>query len=157
MRTWDDNRTAINQLWPMAQFTDEEKRLWSEDLSRLDQVVLYDSIRNVKRTHDSLYPQLPWVLNEYRGLARVQKLAERRPVEQRAERVRIDKHTDRQTHDELKVVVEMATRETFEETRDLIAQKAHDLKVEMATAYALCRYLLRRLGMARGNALGGEA
>lgn len=157
MRTWDQNRAAINQLWPMAQFTDEEKRLWNEDLCRLDQVVLYDTIRNVKRTHDSLYPQLKWMLDEYRNLARVQKLTERRPAEEREAKVHIDKDTDRKTHDELKVLVEMATRETFEETRDIIADKAAGLKIEMATAWSLCRYLLRRLGLARGNVFGGEA
>jgi hypothetical protein len=67
MRTWDENRAAINQLWPVATFTEEEKKLWSDDLSSLDQVTLYDAIRNAKRTHDSVYPQLKWVLDEYRS------------------------------------------------------------------------------------------
>ena len=157
MRTWDDNRTAINQLWPMAQFTEEEKRLWSEDLSRLDQIVLYDAIRNVKRTHDSLYPQLPWVLNEYRHVMRARKAAERKPVTERHQPVVIDKSSDMQVGRDLKAVVEMATRETFDETRDMIADAAARLKIEMKTAYGLVLYLLKRLGMSRGNALGGDA
>ena len=71
MRTWEENKTAINQLWPTVQFTDEERRLWSEDLSPLDQDDLYGAIRNVKRTHDNPWPQLKWVLDEYRELSRM--------------------------------------------------------------------------------------
>lgn len=157
MRTWDDNRAAINQLWPMVQFTDEEKRLWSEDLSRLDQVVLYDAIRNVKRTRDSLYPQLPWVLAEYRDLLRARKSAERKPPAERHTPVVIDRDTDLQVGRDLRAVVEMATRETYAETVDMIADSAARLKIEMKTAYGLVLYLLKRLGMGRGNALGGDA
>jgi len=155
VRTWDDNRNAINQLWPMAQFTDEEKRLWSEDLSRLDQVLLYDAIRNVKRTRDSLYPQLPWVLAEYRDLWRARKSTERKPAQERRTPVVIDKDTDVQMERELRTVVEMATRETHIETVDIIADAAARLKIEMKTAYGLVRYLLKRLGLDRGNAMGG--
>ena len=157
MRTWNDNRTAINQLWPMAQWTDEEKRLWSEDLSRLDQIVLYDAIRNVKRTRDSLYPQLPWVLNEYRDLSRARKTMERKPAAEQRKPVVIDKDTDDQMRRDLMAVVEMASRETYQETVDMIADAASKLKVEMKTAYSLVLYLIKRLGMGRGNVLGGDA
>jgi hypothetical protein len=74
-RTWDDNKVAINQLWPVATYTDEEARLWREDLSGLDQALLYDAIRNVKRRHDSVYPQLKWVLDGYRELAALRRAA----------------------------------------------------------------------------------
>lgn len=157
MRTWDQNRAAINQLWPMAQFTDEEKRLWNEDLCRLDQVVLYDAIRNVKRTRDSLYPQLPWVMTEYRDLMRVRRATERKPAGERHTPVVIDSDSDKQVGRDLRAVVEMATRETYTETVDMIADAAARLKIEMKTAYGLVLYLLKRLGMDRGNALGGEA
>jgi hypothetical protein len=157
VRTWDDNRTAVNQLWPMAQWTDEEKRLWSEDLKRLDQIVLYDAIRNVKRTRDSLYPQLPWVLNEYRDLSRARKTMERKPAAEQRKPVVIDKDTDAQMRRDLMAVVEMANRETYQETVDMIADAASKLKVEMKTAYGLVLYLIKRLGMGRGNVLGGDA
>lgn len=68
-RTWDDNRKVINDLWPVVKFTDEERRLWHDDLSGFDQSMLYDAIRNVKRSHDSVYPQLKWILDAYRELA----------------------------------------------------------------------------------------
>jgi hypothetical protein len=157
VRTWDQNRAAINQLWPMAQFTDEEKRLWNEDLCRLDQVVLYDAIRNVKRTRDSLYPQLTWVMTEYRDLMRVRRATERKPAGERHTPVVIDRDSDQQVGRDLRAVVEMATRETYGETVDMIADAAGRLKIEMKTAYGLVLYLLKRLGMDRGNALGGEA
>jgi hypothetical protein len=153
VRTWDENKTAINQLWPLAQFTDEEKRLWNDDLSGMDQIVLYDAIRNAKRNHDSLYPQIKWIRDEYRTLSRIASLISGRraaPGEPR-QRVHIDANVDRKTEDELRAVVEITTASEFESTRDLIADKASQLKIEMATAYRLVRYLLQRLGMSRGT------
>ena len=75
MRTWDQNKSAINQLWPTCTFTDEEKRLWGDDLSCLDQELLYDAIRNVKRTRDTQWPQLKWMLDAYRELSHARKQA----------------------------------------------------------------------------------
>ena len=82
MRTWEENRSAINQLWPQCQWTDEERRLWKDDLSSLDQAVLYDAVRNVKRTKETLYPQLKWVLEEHRDLMRARKRASAKPASQ---------------------------------------------------------------------------
>lgn len=75
MRTWDANKTAINQLWPQCQWTDEERKLWHDDLSGLEQDTLYDAIRNVKRSHDTLYPQLKWISQEYRDLSAAKRKA----------------------------------------------------------------------------------
>ncbi len=157
MRTWDENKTAINQLWPMAQFTDEERRLWHDDLGGLDQAVLYDAIRNVKRTHDSLYPQIKWILDEVRGLSRLKKVAEQKAktsTQEKREVVVIDAATDKRMKAELTSVVEMATQANYRETVDLIASKAAALQIEMATACSLVLYLLARLGLKRGNVLG---
>lgn len=75
MKTWDDNRSSINQLWPTFVFTDAEKQLWHDDLSGLDQDTLYDAIRNVKRTRDTQWPQLKWMLDAYRELAHAKRQA----------------------------------------------------------------------------------
>lgn len=75
MRTFEANKQAINQLWPQCQWTDEERKLWHDDLSPLDQDTLYDAIRNVKRSHDTLYPQLKWISQEYRELASAKRKA----------------------------------------------------------------------------------
>lgn len=79
MRTWDENRVTINQLWPQCQWTDEERRLWHDDLHALDQPMLYDALRNVKRNHDTLYPQLKWILESYRELSSARKRATKPP------------------------------------------------------------------------------
>lgn len=157
MRTWDENKSAINQLWPQCKWTDEERRLWHEDLHGLDQGVLYDAIRNVKRNNESLYPQLKWMRDEYRQLHRLKTFADKKRLDtiEPLQTVRIDKESDAAMRDELKAVVEMTTPAEFRNTVDLIADKAACLKIEMATAYRLVRYLLQRLGMDNGNALGG--
>lgn len=153
MRTWDDNRTAINQLWPCVDFTDEERRLWHDDLSPLDQDVLYDAIRNVKRVNDTLYPQLKWFRDEYRGLHRIRKFADKRANPECGQRVpvRIEKHDDERMRNDLLAYIDQLTPAQWQEGVQLIADKAAELKIELATAFRLCRYLNERLGMAQGG------
>lgn len=159
MRTWDQNRAAINQLWPHCKWTDEERVLWHDDLHKLDQPVLYDAIRNVKRNNESMYPQLKWVREEYRQLHRLRTFADKKRADASEPRqvVRIDKDADAAMREELKAVVEMTTPSEFQGTVDLIADKAARLQIEMATAFWLVKYLLRRLGMENGNSMGGIA
>jgi hypothetical protein len=159
MRTWDQNRAAINQLWPHCKWTDEERVLWHDDLHRLDQVVLYDAIKNVKRNNESMYPQLKWVREEYRQLHRLKTFSEKKRLATTEPRqiVNINKAADAAMREELKAVVEMTTPAQFQSTVDLIADKAARLQIEMATAFRLVSYLLRRLGMDNGNAMGGIA
>lgn len=159
MRTWDENRTTINQLWPQCKWTDEERRLWHDDLHGLDQDVLYDAVRNVKRNNESLYPQLKWVRDEYRQLHRLKTFAARKTLQTGEPRqvVKIDKDVDSRMGGELRVVVEMATAADYELTVDLIADKAASLQIELATAFRLCRYLRQRLGIDNGMSFGGAA
>lgn len=153
MRTWDENRVAINQLWPKCEWTDEERKLMHDDLEPLDQAVLYDAIRNVKRNNDTLYPQLKWFRDEYRSLSRVKSLQERRPNPEREQRqvVRIEKRDDDKMAGELRAYIDGCTPGDWREAVDFIADKAASLKVEMATAFRLCRYLNERLGIAQGG------
>lgn len=152
MRTWDENRRAISELWPLMEWTNEEKKLWIDDLSGLDQVVLYDAIRNVKRTHDTNYPQLKWICEEYRTLNRLKQTAERtgKPHEPRALQ-RVDATEDQRYRDELMEVIRICTPADFDSIVNLIADKAAQLKVEMATAFRLIRFLLQRTGLGRGG------
>jgi negative regulator of sigma E activity len=115
MRTWDENRAAINQLWPVATFTEEEKKLWSDDLSRLDQVTLYDAIRNAKRTHDSVYPQLKWVLDDYRGLYTT-KMRALRPGKAKEEKLllKIDGEQNRIVTEEMMALVDESGPHDFD-------------------------------------------
>lgn len=156
MRTWDQNRQAINQLWPLMEFTTEEKRLWHDDLSGLDQDVLYDAIRNVKRANDTNYPQLKWVRDEYRGLDRLRKLRQQKPTAQEPRQlVRIAPEQDSRCRDELRVAIELAQPSDHQAFVDLIAGKAAKCEIEMATAIRLVRYLNERLGLADGGSIGG--
>lgn len=77
MRTWQKNSDTINGLWPHCQWTDEEIDLWHADLSGLDQDVLFEAIREVKRSRDSLYPQLAWIHAAYRPLIAAKRAADR--------------------------------------------------------------------------------
>lgn len=76
-RTWERNSETINGLWPHCQWTDEEIDLWHADLSGLDQDVLFEAIREVKRSRDSLYPQLAWIHAAYRPLITAKRAADR--------------------------------------------------------------------------------
>ena len=153
MRTWDDNRAAINQLWPKCEWTEEERKLMHDDLQPLDQAVLYDAIRNVKRNNDTLYPQLKWFRDEYRSLSRMKSLQERRanPIGEPGQVVRIDKRDDDRMANDLRAYIDECTPGQWREAVDFIADKAAGLKVEMTTAFRLCRYLNERLGMSQGG------
>lgn len=159
-RTWDENRVAINQLWPVMEFTDEERRLWKDDLSNLNQDVLYDAIRNVKRNNDTNYPQLKWVRDEYRVLHASRALAERKrqtnvPAEPFVPVV-IDKKQDERLRQELVQYIDTVTVADKQRTVDLIADKAASEQIEMATAFRLVSYLLKRLGLDQGGIIGGS-
>jgi len=90
MRTWDENKAAIHELWPGNTFTDEEAKLWREDLGSLDQDTLYDAIRNVKRNHDTGWVHLKWIMDEYRQL----KQAKSKAVRQIDRGEKLDLHID---------------------------------------------------------------
>lgn len=146
MRTWEDNKTAINQLWPQCQFTEEERRLWSGDLSIMDQVVLYDALRNVKRTHDTLYPQLKWILDEYRELswARRRQAKSKTPTEKKLD-LHVDDREDRQLHEELVALVDLSQPSDYGDIEARVLDKLPKMRAGTA---------LRVLGYARLRLLG---
>jgi hypothetical protein len=154
VRTWEDNKRAINQLWPRAEFTDEERRLWHDDLSGLNQDVLYDAIRNVKRANDTLYPQLKWFRDEYRNLERLRRFADQTKVkgsDEPKQLVSIDKGADAKMRDDLRAFIDTLTPSQWREGLDLIADKAAKCQIELATGVRLGRYLNDRLGMSDGG------
>ena len=156
MRTWDSNKQAMNQLWSQCQWSEEERRLLKDDLSSLDQDVLYDALRNVKRTRDTLYPQLKWITEEYRHLYRMKQfLLKPAPgTSEPRKPVSIPKESDSRIGAELRQVIQDAKPGDKQQIVDLIADNASSLKIEMQTAYRLVRYLLERLGLAGGNVYG---
>jgi hypothetical protein len=74
-RTWDQNRETINDLWPLIELRPEERQLWHDDLSPLDQDVLHEALREVKRSHDSPWPQLAWIHTAYRAIVSARRPA----------------------------------------------------------------------------------
>jgi hypothetical protein len=154
MRTWEENRLAINQLWPQCQWTDEERRLWKDDLSSLDQAVLYDAARNVKRTKDTLYPQLKWVLEEHRDLMRARKRSAVKAADHGVKlELDIKDEEDRQLHDDFLQFVDMSSPSDFEDVESRVLDnlpKMHSLTAIRVLKYARMRLLGETNG---GNAL----
>lgn len=145
MRTWDQNRAAINQLWPMAQFTDEEKRLWHDDLSGIDQDVLYDALRNVKRSRDSLYPQLPWILQAYRELFSAKRSALKATPTQSEPRllVNVSDAEDKRLAAEFVTYIDSAQPSEFDAVETMVLDNLP--KMLNATAYRVLMYARKRL------------
>ena len=125
MRTWDENKTAINQLWPQCQWTDEERRLWKDDLSGLDQDVLYGALRNVKRSRDTLYPQLKWILDEYRDLSWSRKRAARQTTkpEPKLDMSGINDEEDKRLSQDFVALIDMSERSQFEDIEERVLDK----------------------------------
>ncbi|MEY3205040.1 MAG: hypothetical protein RLZZ21_1371 [Planctomycetota bacterium] len=111
-RTWQQNSDAINGLWPHCQWTDEEIDLWRSDLSLLDQDVLFEAIREVKRSRDTLYPQLAWVHAAYRPLAAARRAAEKASAAREpvcvGEKLEIDANESRRLAAEIGAEIEAA-------------------------------------------------
>jgi hypothetical protein len=152
MRSWEDNKRAINQLWPQCTFTDEERRLWHDDLSGLDQDVLYDAIRNVKRAHDTLYPQLKWFREEYRHLSRLRGFAKNKAsTSEPRQTVEIDNEKNNQMRDDLRAAIDVASPSDYQSLVALIADKAAALAINMETAFKLVNYAIQRFGLDEGS------
>lgn len=145
MRTWEENRAAINQLWPQCQWNDEERALWRGDLSGLDQDVLYDAARNVKRNKDTLYPQLKWFLDEYRDLSSAKRRISTRKTEtEKKLNLKIDDEEDSRLHGEIVAVIDMAEPSQFEQIETLVLNrlpKMHAKTALRALMYARLRLL----------------
>lgn len=144
MRTWEANKQAINQLWPQCQWTDEERRLWHDDLSGLDQEVLYDAVRNVKRSHDTLYPQLKWMTQEYRELASAKRkaLKTQMPREQKLD-LRISDTEDASLATDFVAVIDESSPSDFGGIQTMVLDKLP--KMHARTAIRLIAYARKRL------------
>ena len=136
-RTWDENRELINGLWPMAQFTAEEADLWRADLHGLDQAALFEAIRQVKRSRDSVYPQLAWVHEAYREI-RAKARADRPPVPGppafAGDRLTIDPVRERTLRRELEHAIERAAAEELDAVVDRITEQIDNLEARSAIA-----------------------
>lgn len=144
MRTWEDNKTAINQLWPMVQFTEEEKRLWREDLGSLDQDVLYDAIRNVKRGRDTLYPQLKWMLDGYRELFSLRRRALRQTGDKHEKLdLNISAEEDKRLATDFIAVIDGASPDQYESIENMVLDKLP--RMNAATALRVLMYAKKRL------------
>jgi len=144
-RTWDENRVAINQLWPMAKLTDEERRLWHDTLGGLDQATLYDAVREVKRARDTLYPQLKWVLDVYRELAASRKKAMRPTAGTVLQRLdlRINEQEDARLAGELVALIDVSTGADFASVENVVLGKLPSM--HSRTAIRVLCYARRRL------------
>lgn len=145
MRTWEDNRSAINQLWPQCQWSEEERRLLKDDLSGLDQDVLYDALRNVKRSRDSLYPQLPWMLQAYRELFASKRAALKAQPSKAEHRLKVDvkDDEDKRLAAEFVTYIDSAQPSEFDAVETMVLGSLP--KMLNATAYRVLMYARKRL------------
>ena len=148
MRTWEDNKTAINQLWPTHSWSDEEAKLVREDLSPLDQPTLYDAIRNAKRKHDTPFVHLKWLLDEYRELSSVKRhaLKAAKPQDPKLQ-LNIDDAHDRLLRDQFVAWIDECEPAQYGEVQDKVLDKLPEMHSVSA---------VRVLGYARARLLGRE-
>lgn len=144
MRTWEQNKTTINQLWPTCTFTDEEKRLWGDDLGSLDQDTLYDAIRNVKRSRDTQWPQLKWMLDAYRELSHAKRQAKTH-AKAPEPRVGVNVNEDENSRlaDDFIAYIDSAAPSDFQDIHDRVLDKL--LKMHSRTALRVIMYAKKRL------------
>ena len=145
MRTWEENKTAINQLWPSHEWSDEEAKLVREDLSPLDQPTLYDAIRNAKRKHDTPFVHLKWLLDEYRELSSSKRhaLKASKPKDPKLQ-ISIDDDLDRKLAADFVAWIDDCDPEHFGEVETKVLDKLpqmHSLSALKVLSYARSRLL----------------
>ena len=145
MRTWEENKTAINQLWPSHEWSDEEAKLVREDLSPLDQPTLYDAIRNAKRKHDTPFVHLKWLLDEYRELSSSKRhaLKASKPKDPKLE-ISIDDDLDRRLAADFVSWIDDCDPEHFGDVETKVLDKLpqmHSLSAVKVLGYARSRLL----------------
>jgi hypothetical protein len=145
VRTWDENKTAINQLWPSHEWSDEEAKLVREDLSPLDQPTLYDAIRNAKRKHDTPFVHLKWLLDEYRELSSSKRhaLKASKPKDPKLQ-ISIDDDLDRKLAADFVAWIDDCDPEHFGEVETMVLDKLpqmHSLSALKVLSYARSRLL----------------
>jgi hypothetical protein len=145
VRTWDENKTAINQLWPSHEWSDEEAKLVREDLSPLDQPTLYDAIRNAKRKHDTPFVHLKWLLDEYRELSSSKRhaLKASKPKDPKLQ-ISIDDDLDRKLAADFVAWIDDCDPEHFGEVETRVLDKLpqmHSLSALKVLSYARSRLL----------------
>lgn len=144
-RTWDENREAINQLWPTHEWSHEEAKLVREDLSPLDQPMLYDAIRNAKRKHDTPFVHLKWLLDEYRELSSVRKHALKASAPKDPKlKLNIDDEVDRRLSEDFLKTIDECAPQQFGEVETMVLDKLpqmHSLSAHKVLMYARSRLL----------------
>jgi hypothetical protein len=145
VRTWEENKTAINQLWPSHEWSDEEAKLVREDLSPLDQPTLYDAIRNAKRKHDTPFVHLKWLLDEYRELSSSKRhaLKASKPKDPKLQ-ISIDDDLDRKLSADFVAWIDDCDPEHFGEVETKVLDKLpqmHSLSALKVLSYARSRLL----------------
>jgi hypothetical protein len=144
VRTWDENRTAMNQLWPSHEWSVEEAKLVREDLSPLDQPTLYDAIRNAKRKHDTPFVHLKWLLDEYRELASFKRhaLKHSKPKDPKL-KISIDDELDRKLSADFVAWIDECKPQDFEHVETSVLDKLPQM--HSASAVRVLSYARRRL------------
>lgn len=155
MRTWEENKTAINQLWPTHEWSDEEAKLVREDLSPLDQPTLYDAIRNAKRKHDTPFVHLKWLLDEYRQLESVKKhvTSSSKPRDPKI-KLTVDDEHDRMLRDQFIAFIEECQPEHFSDVETKVLDKLpkmHSVSAVRVLGYARARLLGQETRFSRVN------
>ncbi len=119
MRTWEENKVAIHELWSQHEFTGEEAALWREDLGGLDQDMLYDSLRNVKRNRDTAWVHIKWIHDEYRQLKQSKARAVNKIDRGEKLNLHIDADESQKLAEQFMALIDISTRSDFDsiETR----------------------------------------
>lgn len=143
MRTWDENKEVIHQLWPQHQFTEEEAKLWREDLGSIDQAMLYDAIRNAKRTHDTAWVHLRWIVEEYNALRTARRRATHTIPKGEKLDLKIDSTESQKLCDQFLTLIDVSQPGDFESIEKRVVD--HLDKIESAAALRVLSYARQRL------------
>jgi hypothetical protein len=145
MRTYEDNVETINELWQTFMPTHELKQLFREQLSKLNQDVLYLSIKRAKVDNEGPWPAIKWFTTAYADVQR--KLREAGEVREVAYKPikntlpKVDGDAEAKLVSDFRLAIQDCGDQGFVALHDMIVDRVGRCEIGLANGARLCNEL----------------
>lgn len=164
MRTYEDNVATINELWQAFEPTHELRQLFSEQLGKLDQNILYRAIKRAKVDNEGPWPAIKWFTAAYVDIQRKIRESVIKPTEAHYSRTantlpRVDGDAEAKLVADFRLAIQDCDDQGFTALHDMIVDKAGRCEIGMANGMRLCNELREHVfgpsvGLSRVDGVG---
>lgn len=156
MRTYEDNVEAINQLWQAFTPTHELRQLFREKLSKLDQAVLYEAIKQAKVDNEGPWPAIKWFTVAYAEVQRKRRESTPKTMEKHTRTILpdIDTEQEKRLVADFQLAIQGCNDEGFKHLEGMILDKmSKELLLSSLSTHRLLHSLQVHLGYGAATGL----